>query len=153
MSWKWSGRAYQVFKKELDGTLGIVYPTFEEYPNRKKTDLVTFLPENNDFKYTVDDLINYFSENKVNNLLLINPDNPSGNFISREDLFRLGEWTLNKNIRLIIDESFVDFSDSPENNSLLYNNILEKYSNLIVIKSISKSYGVPMITIGYLSII
>ena len=137
--------------KELDGTLGIVYPTFEEYPNRKKTDLVTFLPENNDFKYTVDDLINYFSENKVNNLLLINPDNPSGNFISREDLFRLGEWTLNKNIRLIIDESFVDFSDSPENNSLLYNNILEKYSNLIVIKSISKSYGVPGLRLGILA--
>lgn len=137
--------------KELDGTLGIVYPTFEEYPNRKKTDLVTFLPENNDFRYTVDDLINYFSENKVNNLLLINPDNPSGNFISREDLFRLGEWTLNKNIRLIIDESFVDFSDSPENNSLLYNNILEKYSNLIVIKSISKSYGVPGLRLGILA--
>ncbi len=137
--------------KELDGTLGIVYPTFEEYPNRKKTDLVTFLPENNDFRYTIDDLINYFSENKVNNLLLINPDNPSGNFISREDLFRLGEWTLNKNIRLIIDESFVDFSDSPENNSLLYNNILEKYSNLIVIKSISKSYGVPGLRLGILA--
>lgn len=137
--------------KELDGTQGIVYPTFEEYPNRKKTDLVTFLPENNDFRYTVDDLINYFSENKVNNLLLINPDNPSGNFISREDLFRLGEWTLNKNIRLIIDESFVDFSDSPENNSLLYNNILEKYSNLIVIKSISKSYGVPGLRLGILA--
>ena len=137
--------------KELDGTLGIVYPTFEEYPNRKKTDLVTFLPENPAPRPPPPPLINYFSENKVNNLLLINPDNPSGNFISREDLFRLGEWTLNKNIRLIIDESFVDFSDSPENNSLLYNNILEKYSNLIVIKSISKSYGVPGLRLGILA--
>ena len=136
---------------ELDGTLGIIYPTFEEYPNRKKKDLVIYLPDNNDFGYKVDDLINFFSENKVNNLLLINPDNPSGNFISRKDVLRLVEWTLSENIKLIIDESFVDFSDFPENNSLLYNNILEKYSNLVVIKSISKSYGVPGLRLGILA--
>ena len=112
--------------KELDGTLGLIYPTFEEYPNRKKTDLIIFTPDNHDFRYTVDDLIDFFSKNRVNTLLLINPDNPSGNFIPRKDLFRLAEWTLSENIRLIIDESFVDFSDSPGEKSLLYNDILER---------------------------
>lgn len=137
--------------KELDGTLGIIYPTFEEYPNRKKTDLVIYIPDNKDFVYTVDDLIDFFSKNTVNNILLINPDNPSGNFISKKNIFHLAEWALNENISLIVDESFVDFSDSLENNSLLDNDILEKYSNLIVIKSISKSYGVPGLRLGVLA--
>ncbi|WP_455638538.1 aminotransferase class I/II-fold pyridoxal phosphate-dependent enzyme [Parabacteroides sp.] len=137
--------------KELDGTLGLIYPTFEEYPNRKKIDLIIFTPDNHDFRYTVDDLIDFFSKNRANNLLLINPDNPSGNFIPRKDLLRLAEWTLSENIRLIIDESFVDFSDSPGEKSLLYNDILERYSNLIVIKSISKSYGVPGLRLGILA--
>jgi histidinol-phosphate/aromatic aminotransferase/cobyric acid decarboxylase-like protein len=53
--------------------------------------------------------------------------------------------------KLILDESFVDFSTNGESESMIYEDILEKYPNLIVIKSISKSYGVPGIRLGILA--
>lgn len=135
----------------LPGTLGIVRPTFEEYPNRRDSEgLVTFVPQNEDFRYSADDLMNYFGEHPADNLLIINPDNPSGNFIPVNDLHRFAAWSEERGMRLIIDESFVDFSVDYENNTLLHNTILEKYPHLVVMKSISKSYGVPGIRLGIL---
>ena len=135
----------------LPGTLGITRPTFEEYPNRREKDsLVTFVPKNDEFRYTVQDLMDFFGMNPADNILLVNPDNPSGNFIPMQDICLLAEWCEKKNIRLIVDESFVDFSEGWENNTLLHNNILEAYPHLVVMKSISKSYGVPGIRLGIL---
>lgn len=95
-------------------------------------------------------MISFFSNNTVENLLLINPDNPTGNFIPLEDLLLLAAWCENNDIRLIVDESFVDFSENFENNTLIRNDILETYPHLMVMKSISKSYGVPGIRLGVL---
>ncbi len=135
----------------LPGTLGITRPTFEEYPNRRdKEGLVTFVPQDNEYRYSADDLINHFGKNHADNLLLINPDNPSGNFIPKADILRLAEWCEDNKTRLIVDESFVDFSEDWESNTLLDNSILEKYPHLVVMKSISKSYGVPGIRLGIL---
>lgn len=137
---------------ELTGTIGVVYPTFEEYPNRRKPEeIIAYIPNNKSFSYTVNDLMEFFSGKNISSLLLINPDNPSGNFISRKDILILADWAVNKNVTLIVDESFVDFAESAEDNSLLHNDILEKYSNMIVIKSISKSYGVPGLRLGILA--
>jgi histidinol-phosphate/aromatic aminotransferase/cobyric acid decarboxylase-like protein len=128
---------------------GIVVPTFEEYKNRMDpSKLVCYCPSNPDFYYTVSDLIDFFSVNKVQQLILVNPDNPSGNFISKVDLISLLKWSKEENIRVIIDESFIDFTDEGPLNSLIDNHILDKYQNLIIIKSISKSYGVPGIRLG-----
>ena len=135
----------------LPGTLGITRPTFEEYPNRRdENNLVTFVPQNEDFRYTAQDLIEFFTEHHADNLLLINPDNPSGNFIPFDDICKLAEWCEYKGIRFIVDESFVDFSEGWESNTLLHNDILEKFPHLVVMKSISKSYGVPGIRLGIL---
>lgn len=87
---------------------------------------------------------------KIKNLLLINPDNPSGNFISIDGIMKLAEWTRQNDIRFILDESFVDFSNGYEANTCIDNKILEAYPQMIVIKSISKSYGVPGLRLGIL---
>ena len=135
----------------LPGTLGITRPTFEEYPNRCDNEkLVTFVPKNNEFRYTANDLMDFFGEHHADNILIINPDNPSGNFIPIDDVIALASWCQEKGIRLIVDESFVDFSVGFQNNSLLHNNILESYPQMVVMKSISKSYGVPGIRLGIL---
>jgi histidinol-phosphate/aromatic aminotransferase/cobyric acid decarboxylase-like protein len=83
--------------------------------------------------------------------LLINPDNPSGNYIPQGKVIDLIQWCKKRGITLIVDESFVDFTDGFEQNSLLNNDILESNPNLIVIKSISKSYGVPGLRLGVLA--
>lgn len=135
----------------LPGTLGITRPTFEEYPNRRDNEsLKTFIPQNDEYRYTAQDLMDFFGKYPVNNILLINPDNPSGNFIPMKDICKLADWCEKKNIRLIVDESFVDFSVGWENNTLLHNDILEAYPHMMVMKSISKSYGVPGIRLGIL---
>ena len=135
----------------LPGTLGVIRPTFEEYPNRREKDnLVTFVPHNEDYRYSAADLIAFFSEHRPDNIVLINPDNPSGNFIPTSDVMTLAAWCQEQNIRLVVDESFVDFTIDYENNSLLHDDILEAYPTMVVMKSISKSYGVPGIRLGIL---
>ena len=137
---------------ELKGKLGVVYPTFEEYPNRYDSEhLVVYIPNNKDFSYTAKDLLSFFENKDISSLLLINPDNPSGNFIAKQDLLCLLDWAFLKKITLVVDESFVDFSDSFAQNTLLINEILDKYPNLVVVKSISKSYGVPGLRLGVLA--
>lgn len=138
--------------EKLGGNIGVVFPTFEEYPNRLDNQtVIPYVPDNKDFTYTVEELQAFFEDKPISSLLLINPDNPSGNFISMPDMQNLIMWTQRKNIRLIIDESFVDFSTEGKLNSLLSNDILEKNEHLIVIKSISKSYGVPGLRLGVLA--
>lgn len=135
----------------LTGTMGVTRPTFEEYPNRRDAEqLVTFVPQDKDYRYTADDLMAFFGKNHADNLLLINPDNPSGNFIPLKDILRLAEWCEENGTRLIVDESFVDFSIGWQENTLLHDKTLEAYPHLIVMKSISKSYGVPGIRLGIL---
>lgn len=137
--------------ENLDGKVGVVRPTFEEYPNRLIAERVeAFVPQNKMFRYDEDDLIGYFSEHKVNTLLLINPDNPSGNFVPVKGVHRVAQWCEDNGIRFILDESFVDFSVGYENNTFLRNDILEKYPHMAVMKSISKSYGVPGLRLGVL---
>lgn len=134
------------------GKLGVTYPTFEEYPNRhNQSDLIIFKPQNVDFSYSADDLMEFFGDKGITSLLIVNPDNPSGNFIPLHDLFRLAEWSQAKHIRLIVDESFVDFADNGFDQTLLKNEILEKYPTMCVMKSISKSYGVPGLRLGILA--
>ena len=135
----------------LPGTLGVTRPTFEEYPNRRDKDtLVTYIPSNDEYRYTVKDLMAYFGEHHADNILLINPDNPSGNFIPKADILLLAQWCKDKGVKLIVDESFVDFSEGWRDNTLLTDEILEAYPNMVVMKSISKSYGVPGIRLGIL---
>lgn len=136
----------------LEGKLGVIYPTFEEYPNRRVKDtLEIFVPQTEDFHYTADDVIGYFSEHRPDSLLLINPDNPSGNYIPYKDVLRLALWCNNEGVRLVVDESFVDFSSEFPHNTLLRNDLLERFPDMIVVKSISKSFGVPGLRLGIMA--
>lgn len=135
----------------LNGKLGVIRPSFEEYPNRYQGEVVTFIPPNSDFRYTGQDIIDYYANKDIANLLLINPDNPSGNFIPKDDILKVADWCKLNQVRFIVDESFVDFSEDYKICSMLDDTILESYPNMIVVKSISKSYGVPGLRLGIMS--
>ena len=133
------------------GKTGFIRPTFEEYPNRyDKDSQVTFVPQKADYRYTADDLMAFFGDKDIQQLMVINPDNPTGNFIPKKDILRLAQWCEERQIRLVVDESFVDFSEDYATNSLLSDEILEAYPHMAVMKSISKSYGVPGLRLGIL---
>lgn len=141
-----------LMENHTEGKVGVLLPTFEEYPNRLSDDrIVTFIPKNRDYSYTTQDLMNFFGDKDISMLLVVNPDNPSGNYLPIADVVILAEWCRERGIRLVIDESFVDFTDDFSNNSLLHNNILEAHPTLVVVKSISKSYGVPGLRLGVIA--
>ena len=81
---------------------------------------------------------------------MINPDNPSGNFIPQADALRLADWAEENGITLVLDESFIDFAEGKDN-SLLSQEILDSHPHLFIMKSISKSYGVAGLRLGILA--
>ena len=133
------------------GNVGFVYPTFEEYPNRipEKRRVVFCAPSNSGFRYSYKSLKNFFTGKGISNLVIINPDNPSGNFISRNDMDKIVAWTREEKIRLLVDESFMDFAD--QSYSLLERSFLDVNRHVSVVKSISKSYGVPGFRLGIIA--
>lgn len=135
----------------LEGATGFIRPTFEEYPNRyQDRPNVCFTPAGPDFRYTADDLMAFFGPQDIDNLVLINPDNPTGSYIPAPDVLRLADWAQEKGIRLILDESFADFADEADN-TFIRQDLLDRYRRLYVVKSISKSYGVPGLRLGVLA--
>ena len=142
----------KILMEDTQGRTGFIRPTFEEYPNRYDKDcLVTFVPQNKDYRYTADDLMAFFADKDIQQLMLINPDNPSGNFIPKADVLRLSAWCEERGIRFVVDESFVDFCTDYATSSLLSDDILEAHPYMVVMKSISKSYGVPGLRLGILA--
>jgi histidinol-phosphate/aromatic aminotransferase/cobyric acid decarboxylase-like protein/choline kinase len=138
--------------REIEGKIGIPTPTFDEYAACMRPGaLVELKPARPDFAYTADDIYDFAVANGLAACILINPDNPTGHFLPRADVLRLLDRLKAKRIRLILDESFADFVDGTTDHSLLEPDFLEAYPDLIVVKSISKSYGVPGARLGFLA--
>lgn len=136
--------------------VGFIRPTFEEYPNRFYNEAVVYDTTENGFRYNAEDIMQFFGDKEIDALVVINPDNPSGNYMDVTQLKQLISWSKEKGITLIVDESFVDFVSTHEDEcwqeySLLTEEILASYEGLYVVKSISKSYGVPGFRLGILA--
>lgn len=86
-------------------------------------------------------------ENKAQNVdlvVFVNPNNPTGTILQTNWIYSFAKKYPLKTI--LVDESFIEFSDQVSILSFLEENPLE---NIIVVKSLSKSLGVPGIRLGY----
>lgn len=137
-------------KYVIKGKVAVFVPTFNEYV-RCFPDNEMIKIDTSKFNYKIDKELALSCLDLADCLVIINPDNPSGNFIKFKDLIEIIEKYNNKDKKIIIDESFIDFSDESLRYTLIDDEILDKYKNLIVIKSISKSYGVPGLRLGVLA--
>lgn len=132
------------------GNMSVTSTVFNEYvrcfdnANINKIDM-----DKNDYRYDLLELKNILDVNDA--ICIVNPDNPTGSFIKKEDIISILDKAKKLNKRVIFDESFIDFANPEYKYSLITNDILEKYPNLVVIKSISKSYGIPGIRLGVLA--
>ena len=127
--------------------IGLTIPSFNEYvrcfPNNK---FVFINSKDNDYKLSLESLKETL--NIVDTLIVISPDNPSGSCLTYDETITLLDLAKKLKKQIIFDESFIDFA--LDNYTLINDDILNKYKNLIVIKSISKSYGVPGLRLGIL---
>jgi histidinol-phosphate/aromatic aminotransferase/cobyric acid decarboxylase-like protein/choline kinase len=134
------------------GAVGIVEPTFNEYPERAGIDrVIRYSAKMNDFSYQPKDVISTWKLGQASWGILINPDNPSGHFLVCDTVEKFVEECEAAGIRPIVDESFVDFAEPGLRFSLLNEEYLNKHHSLVVIRSISKSYGVPGLRLGVLA--
>lgn len=139
-----------VLGRVYHGTIGVPVPAFNEYLRCfENSEKVSIISEQDDLALDKQRILDALD--KVDMLILVNPDNPSGSFISREDILDIIAECRRKEKMCVIDESFVDFADADVRYTLLNQRILEQYDNLIVIKSISKSYGIPGVRLGILA--
>ena len=136
--------------KILTGKMAVTSTVFNEYIrcfNRCTFDRLDL--EKNDYRYNINNLKEKLKKDDV--LCIVNPDNPTGAFITKEDMIELLDTAKELNKIIIFDESFIDFCNPNKKYSFISDNVLEKYDNLIVVKSISKSYGIPGFRLGILA--
>lgn len=82
---------------------------------------------------------------------IVSPDNPSGFMLDKAEMLDLISYAKKLGKGLIVDESFVDFAKKERRFTLLDDELISENPHLIVVKSISKSYGVPGIRLGLLA--
>ncbi len=139
-----------IFGQLFVKSISVYVPTFDEYINRLKIQnkkVHIYETIDNDFQLNLDDFIRSIKTTKSNTALLIRPNNPTGMHITKKDAIYCLE-KLSEVDHVIVDESFVDMVTIESNTSI--EDQLKTFDNLVIIKSLSKSYGTPGLRLGYL---
>lgn len=126
--------------------VGVILPTRMELLNELKDKTVEFHVNSEDFSFTADDVIEFFSGQDINWLVLYNPNYHTGFYLKQSEIIKILEWSKKSEINVIYDESSVDFAEN--DTSMLKEEILEKYPNLVVLQNMSVSHGVTGIRLG-----
>lgn len=103
------------------------------------------LNEEEDFKLN-NGLIDSLNES-IDMIFICNPNNPTGVLTKNTFIEKIAKRGLETKTTIVIDESFLDFLSSEENYTCRY--LLEKYKNIIIVKSLTKFFAMPGIRIGY----
>lgn len=133
----------QWFSKMGGGSIVITNPTFSMYENYANNlgMCVIKQPLNKNLEVELETLIETIGQNPNSLVFLPNPNSPTGTMLSPEDIQRL----LNTQATIVIDEAYIEFSGKPSAISLLKTN-----PNLIVLRTLSKFYGLAGVRIGFI---
>lgn len=127
-------------------------PTFSSYYefSNTKTEVVLYqLLKDKDFALDTQAYIEFVKAQKPQSIVIINPNNPDGGYIPYEDL-RFIIASLPEVENIIIDESFLHFAFEDSAYSFLsYNALFSEFPNVILVKSMSKDFGIAGIRAGY----
>jgi threonine-phosphate decarboxylase len=128
--------------------IAVPVPTFGEYIEKLKDqrDAEIFPLELADhYKLHLPDYLDWVRKRGLKSLLIINPGNPTGQVFSREEMIEFLDRAKDMEL-VIVDESFIDFAGE-EIPSLLHD--AGRFSNLLLVRSMSKHCGVPGLRLGY----
>ena len=122
-------------------------PTFAEYERTLTGAEIDFhmLRESEDFAVT-ERLLSDISS-KYDAVYLCNPNNPTSSAITQEELRRLIGFCAEKNIFVMIDETYVEFA--PDINAITAVPLTREFTNLMVLRGVSKFFAAPGMRLGY----
>lgn len=128
--------------------IGIPVPTFSEYlekmRDRRSAELY-LLSREKDYQLNLDEYLQWIEKNRLRAALVINPANPTGQTFLLDEIRDFLVKAKNLDL-VIVDESFIDFAGDPIPSLLT---CADKYSNLLIVRSMSKHCGVPGLRLGY----
>jgi len=139
----------KILPQLFSGNVLLLDPSFNEYSNAfKEGDICSYkLLEEKEFKPDVHKIIDIAKEKNIQALVLITPDNPTGKSISKQDILKVYSETEAQGTIIIVDESFIDFSNESESKTLL--NDLNNYPRILILKSMSKTFGIGGLRLGF----
>lgn len=141
---------YQVLVKKGD-KIFIPHPSFAIYyidANLFEANLITYNLSSPDFEITYQDMKSHLDkiDDPIKLIIICSPNNPTGSIILKDDLVKVLDYALSRNIIVILDEAYFEFVDNPD-----YHNgveLLKDYPNLIVLRTFSKVFALAGLRIG-----
>lgn len=97
------------------------------------------------FAYNVDEVIELTNKNHPRMLLLASPNNPTGNSLTPQEISRIME-NIPSDTMVLIDEAYASFITT---DTAYIAPLVEKYSNLIISRTLSKFFGLPGLRMGF----
>lgn len=120
---------YKSIADEVNGTT-VMYPLYEDQY---------------DFKYDISELKRLIIEEKPDMVLLASPNNPTGNSLTTEELEDIIS-QVQKDTIVVIDEAYTLFN---KKDISYISPLINKFPNLLIIRTFSKFYGLPGLRLGY----
>lgn len=127
-------------------------PTFSSYYEFVKpgVDVVyNQLDKDNNYRFNLDGYLEFVKKQKPDTIVLINPNNPNGGYMIHSGIEYILD-NLPEVENIIVDESFIHFAfESDEYQLKSTIDLIDKFDNLIIVKSMSKDFGIAGIRAGY----
>ncbi len=131
------------------GRIACPVPSFNEYENAARAGaFVPFELPSPTFELDVDAYAEQVIASEARVAIVVTPNNPTSLAVPRADILRLATKLQTTECMLIVDESFIDFADDAQDLSV--ERWVDGVPNLAVLKSLSKSFGIGGLRLGYL---
>ena len=128
----------------------ILGPTYSEYEREITLEgghtLYYPLKEENDFQMNVDDFCHQLNDS-IDLLVLCNPNNPTASAITKKEMRKILDTALQYGMFVMVDETYEEFAPDAANMSSIP--LTNNYTNLIVLRGISKFFAAPGLRLGY----
>jgi histidinol-phosphate aminotransferase len=138
----------EIFEEEGARALSVA-PTFTDATMGYKARGIEYryVPLNPERDYLIDaDALIAEMDEKDSIVYLDNPNNPTGQVLPIEDVERIVAAGKEKDIAVVVDEAYADFIP-PEESAVC---LLDKYENMIAVRTFSKAFGMAGMRAGYL---
>ena len=135
----------------IQESVAIPIPTFGRWTDQpletgKRVDMFP-LQERDAFRLNLEDYVRFIRERGSRVAVVCNVNNPDGGYLARRDVIRFMDALVDLDL-VVIDESFIDFSDAEQYPSVGPDAVIRP--NAVVLKSLGKNFGLHGIRFGYL---